>query len=294
ARGRAGRRHSEQFTLVRTAHAQDRVHDEVHAEIAMVEGHGEGVDEERHVVDNDIDGSVTVRRRVDAYERFLRSAPCAEAPVLQRGGGKLLGRPDREVVVAELPVVGADERVGTRGIRRTDEFADLRHHVVATGHDADHTVHRNLVGTFARSRMLGNVDTAEALALALELADLADRLTMSRFRKSDLKVATKPDLTPVSEADEAVERAIRERLGASTGHLVLGEEFGTVAGDVLADSEYRWIVDPIDGTKSYVRGVPIWATLIGLERAGELIVGVASAPALGMRWWAGRGLGAFR
>jgi histidinol-phosphatase len=151
-----------------------------------------------------------------------------------------------------------------------------------------------LIGTFARSRMLGNVDTTEALELALELADLADRITMPRFRKPDLKVATKPDLTPVSEADEAVERAIRERLGASTGHLVLGEEFGTVAGDALADSEYRWIIDPIDGTKSYVRGVPIWATLIGLEHAGELIVGVASAPALGMRWWAGRGLGAFR
>ncbi len=138
------------------------------------------------------------------------------------------------------------------------------------------------------------MDTAEALELALELADLADRITMERFRAHDLKVTTKPDLTPVSEADEAVERAIRERLGESTGHLVLGEEFGTVAGDTLADSEYRWIIDPIDGTKSYVRGVPIWATLIGLERAGELIVGVASAPALGMRWWAGRGLGAFR
>jgi histidinol-phosphatase len=139
------------------------------------------------------------------------------------------------------------------------------------------------------------VDTAEALDLALELADLADGITMKRFRAGDLKVSTKPDLTPVSEADEAVERAIRERLAASTGHRVLGEEFGTEAGDTLDDdSEYRWIIDPIDGTKSYVRGVPIWATLIGLERAGELIVGVASAPALGMRWWAGRGLGAFR
>jgi histidinol-phosphatase len=142
------------------------------------------------------------------------------------------------------------------------------------------------------------VDTVEALDLALELADLADRITMKRFRADDLKVTTKPDLTPVSEADEAVERAIRERLAAaaaSSAHLVLGEEFGTHAGDASADdSEFRWIIDPIDGTKSYVRGVPIWATLIGLERAGEVIVGVASAPALGMRWWAGRGLGAFR
>jgi histidinol-phosphatase len=97
----------------------------------------------------------------------------------------------------------------------------------------------------------------------------------------------------VSEADEAVERAIRERLAEATGHVVLGEEFGTEKS-ATASSEYRWIIDPIDGTKGYVRGVPIWATLIGLERAGELVVGVASAPALGMRWWAGRGLGAFR
>jgi histidinol-phosphatase len=142
------------------------------------------------------------------------------------------------------------------------------------------------------------VDTAAALDLALELADLADRITMKRFRADDLKVTTKPDLTPVSEADEAVERAIRERLAASptsSAHLVLGEEFGAdAAGTRAAGSDYRWIIDPIDGTKSYVRGVPIWATLIGLERAGDLIVGVASAPALGMRWWAGRGLGAFR
>jgi histidinol-phosphatase len=136
------------------------------------------------------------------------------------------------------------------------------------------------------------VDTAEALTLALELADEADRITMARFRASDLKVETKPDLTPVTEADQAVERRLRERLSTYPGHVVLGEEFGFDPGDGTA--EYRWIIDPIDGTKSYVRGVPIWATLIGVERAGELVVGVASAPALGMRWWAGRGLGAFR
>ena len=130
------------------------------------------------------------------------------------------------------------------------------------------------------------------MALALELADLADGLTMARFRAHDLHVATKPDLTPVSEADEAVERAIREQLAAHPDHAVVGEEFGDHMP--VADAEYRWIIDPIDGTKSYVRGVPIWATLIGLEHAGKLIVGVVSAPALGMRWWAGRGLGAFR
>src|SRR5207248_1841521 len=126
----------------------------------------------------------------------------------------------------------------------------------------------------------------------LELADLADAITTRRFRAHDLHVTTKPDLTPVSEADEAVERAIRERLAEYREHAVLGEELGHHVPDV--DAEYRWIIDPIDGTKSYVRGVPIWATLIGLERTGEMIVGVASAPALGMRWWAGRGLGAFR
>jgi histidinol-phosphatase len=106
-------------------------------------------------------------------------------------------------------------------------------------------------------------------------------------------VSTKPDLTPVSEADHAVERAIRDRLATATGHAVLGEEFGSDPG-AAADAEFRWIIDPIDGTKSYVRGLPIWATLIGLEHAGELVIGVASAPALNARWWAGRGLGAFR
>jgi histidinol-phosphatase len=137
------------------------------------------------------------------------------------------------------------------------------------------------------------MDIAEHLALALELADAADVITMARFRAADLQVTTKPDLTPVSEADQAVERAIRERLATSTGHAVLGEEFGADPG-AAADAEFRWIIDPIDGTKSYVRGLPIWATLIGLEHAGELVVGVASAPALNARWWAGRGLGAFR
>jgi histidinol-phosphatase len=130
-----------------------------------------------------------------------------------------------------------------------------------------------------------------ALELALELADLADGITMARFRAHDLQVATKPDLTPVSEADEAVERAIRERLSALSDHAVMGEEFGTSGAD---SAENRWIIDPIDGTKNYVRGVPIWATLIGLEHASEMVVGVVSAPALGSRWWGARSLGAYR
>jgi len=141
--------------------------------------------------------------------------------------------------------------------------------------------------------MLPAVDIAAHLDLALELADTADAITMARFRATDLQVSTKPDLTPVSEADHAVERAIRDRLAASTGHAVLGEEFGDDPG-TTADAEFRWIIDPIDGTKGYVRGLPICCTLIGLEHAGELVLGVVSAPALRARWWAGRGLGAFR
>jgi histidinol-phosphatase len=136
------------------------------------------------------------------------------------------------------------------------------------------------------------VDYGQALTLALEVADEADRITLSRFRAHDLHVTTKPDLTPVSEADHAVERAIRARLEGLPGHAVVGEEFGADAH--AADAEFRWIIDPIDGTKSYVRGVPIWATLIGLEHQGSLVLGVVSAPAISMRWWAARGEGAFR
>jgi histidinol-phosphatase len=129
------------------------------------------------------------------------------------------------------------------------------------------------------------------LALALELADIADDITTARFRASDLVVETKPDLTPVSEADRAVERALRDRIRETTDHSFVGEEFDD---DVGAAAASRWIVDPIDGTKNYVRGVPIWATLIALEHDGWLVLGVVSAPALSMRWWAASGAGAFR
>ncbi len=140
------------------------------------------------------------------------------------------------------------------------------------------------------------MDVAAQVALGLELADIADAITIARFRADDLRVTTKPDLTPVSEADEAVEQAIRAHLATHTDHAVLGEEYGETAGTNTpgADAEYRWIIDPIDGTKNYVRGVPIWATCIGLEHRGVLTTGVVSAPALHTRWWAGRGAGAFR
>jgi histidinol-phosphatase len=129
------------------------------------------------------------------------------------------------------------------------------------------------------------------LTLALELADLADELTMARFRADDLVVETKPDLTPVSEADRAVEQALRARLAEwRPGDAVVGEEYGTEA---RPGASRRWIVDPIDGTKSYIRGVPVWATLLALEQDGALTVGVVSAPALSRRWWAVRGAGAY-
>jgi histidinol-phosphatase len=129
------------------------------------------------------------------------------------------------------------------------------------------------------------------LTLALALADVADEITIGRFRAADLVVETKPDLTPVSEADRAVEQALRERLASDRPQdRVFGEEYG---GAPAAPGARRWIVDPIDGTKSYVRGVPSWATLLALEQDGEVTVGVVSAPALGLRWWAARGHGAF-
>jgi len=127
------------------------------------------------------------------------------------------------------------------------------------------------------------------LRLALELADAADAITMKHFQSATLAVRTKTDKTPVSEADEAVEQMIRERLGGERpGDGIIGEEFGT-----SGDAARRWIVDPIDGTKNYVRGIPVFATLIGVEENGRLIAGVVSAPALSRRWWAAAGEGAF-
>jgi len=127
------------------------------------------------------------------------------------------------------------------------------------------------------------------LSLALALADAADAISLGRFRAHDLLVETKPDLTPVTEADRAVEAAIRSILARERPHdAVLGEEQGVSGGGTR-----RWIVDPIDGTRNYSRGIPVWATLIALEEHGELRLGVVSAPALGRRWWAERGAGAF-
>lgn len=120
------------------------------------------------------------------------------------------------------------------------------------------------------------------LAFALSLADDADTIAMARFRAADLKVETKPDLTPVSEADRLVESTLRARIEQERpGEAVLGEEEG--------GNGSGWIIDPIDGTRNYTRGIPIWATLIAFEDR----VAVVSAPALGRRWWAARGQGAY-
>jgi histidinol-phosphatase len=133
--------------------------------------------------------------------------------------------------------------------------------------------------------------TDDDLALALSVADAADAVTMARFLAQDLVVETKPDLTPVSDADREVEALVRNRLlHERPDDSFLGEESGE---DVRSVSGRRWIVDPIDGTKNFVRGVPVWATLIALVVDDEVALGVVSAPALQRRWWALRDGGAW-
>ena len=132
-------------------------------------------------------------------------------------------------------------------------------------------------------------DLADDLALALRLADAADAQSIARFRAADLRIDTKPDRTPVTDGDTAVERAIREVLAAERpDDAILGEEYG---GERAPGRQ--WIVDPIDGTTNFLRGLPIWATLIALAVDGEPVLGIASAPALGRRWWAATEHGAW-
>jgi histidinol-phosphatase len=126
------------------------------------------------------------------------------------------------------------------------------------------------------------------LELALRLADAADAISLPQFR-SELVIETKSDRTPVTEADRAVEAELRRILADErSGDAVLGEEGGADGGGAR-----RWIVDPIDGTKNYARGIPVWATLVALEIDGVSSVGVVSAPALRSRWWAERGGSAY-
>jgi histidinol-phosphatase len=129
------------------------------------------------------------------------------------------------------------------------------------------------------------------LELALELADAADAVTSTRYGALDLRVDHKADTTEVTEADRQTEATMRRLLSrARPDHAVLGEEEGLVGP---ADARFRWVLDPIDGTSNYVRRIPIWASLIALMEGDEVVVGVASAPALHRRWWAARGDGAY-
>jgi histidinol-phosphatase len=132
-------------------------------------------------------------------------------------------------------------------------------------------------------------DLRGELEFALRLADAADAASMSRFDAPDLEISTKADASHVTEADLATERAIRELLEAERpGDGVFGEEYG-----VTGDSSRQWIIDPIDGTANYLKGIPMWTTLIALSIDGVPRVGVASQPAIGRRWWAATGLGAW-
>ena len=135
----------------------------------------------------------------------------------------------------------------------------------------------------------GPTDYTDDLRLAHVLADDADSLTQNRFKALDLHVMTKPDLTPVTDADQDVEEGIRRFLSrARSRDAVIGEEQGSTG-----HSQRQWVIDPIDGTKNFVRGVPVWATLISLVVDGEVVLGVVSAPQLQRRWWASVGNGAW-
>jgi len=129
----------------------------------------------------------------------------------------------------------------------------------------------------------------EDLRLAHVLADQVDALTMAKFKSMDFTVETKPDLTPVTDADKDAEDLIRALLGRHRSRdSVVGEEQGTTG-----HGPRKWVIDPIDGTKNFVRGVPVWATLIALMDGDDVVVGLVSAPALGKRWWASKGSGAW-
>lgn len=134
------------------------------------------------------------------------------------------------------------------------------------------------------------MDITADLDLALRLADTADAISLPRFRATDLRITRKPDRTPVTDADIATEDALRALIATERpDDQILGEEGG---GEVPTVGR-SWVLDPIDGTKNFSRGMPVWGSLVALTDGGVPVVGVASAPALGRRWWAARGLGAW-
>jgi len=141
----------------------------------------------------------------------------------------------------------------------------------------------------ASLRRADEPDLAAWLSLALEMCDEADRLALRSYRR-EVATARKPDRTFVTEADQAIERLVRDRIRAVyPGHGLVGEEFGDEDGA----AGVRWYIDPIDGTHNFIRGVPLFGTLLAVEVDGEMQVGVMSAPAMGERWYAARGRGAW-
>jgi histidinol-phosphatase len=140
-------------------------------------------------------------------------------------------------------------------------------------------------------------DLLSDVELLKVLADASDEISIDRFHAQDLQIETKPDATPVTDADRAVEKKIREILATERpSDAIVGEEFGN-SQEIRSGSRY-WVIDPIDGTKNFLRGVPIWATLIGLVHRDEsgvdrVIAGMVSSPALFRRWYAAEGFGAF-
>ena len=137
------------------------------------------------------------------------------------------------------------------------------------------------------------MDFQEDLDFALHLADLADQISLDRFYSLDLHVETKPDKTPVTDADRSVEAALKaELLKLRPNDSLIGEEYGSTGDNLHGAGSRTWIIDPIDGTANFMRGVPVWATLIALAVDGMPVVGVVSAPAMGRRWWAAPGIGA--
>jgi histidinol-phosphatase len=144
-------------------------------------------------------------------------------------------------------------------------------------------------GWSAALRRAGEGELTAWLSLGLELCNEADRLAMRWYRR-EVPTVRKADRTFVTEADQAIERLVRERIrNLYPGHGFVGEEYGDEAGT----AGIRWFVDPIDGTHNFIRGVPLFGTLLAIEAGGELQVGVISAPAMGERWYAARGMGAF-
>src|SRR6478609_6655968 len=131
---------------------------------------------------------------------------------------------------------------------------------------------------------------ADDLILAMRIADAVDKYTLKSFNGEDLTVEIKEDETPVTAVDREAENTVRRMLDSERrADAVYGEEFGSKGG-----SSRQWIIDPVDGTKNYIRGIPVWATLIALLEDGKPVVGVVSAPALNVRWFAAQRDGAWK